>query len=154
MGSSDCSTKRCTQSKSLQDYCCEQHPPCRIPEASMGNVHSTSRQDPPSGDWTFGSAPEKLYWRIFRCIGTTHSSSFCRSLLVFCLQSCQGLQLVYSLVVFTRRLVVMSRLEMKLKGNGLYLAPHSPFVEGDGLFLKHGNDISDGAGLLMGKNSS
>ena len=27
------------------------------------------------------------------------------------------------------------------------------FVEGDGLFLKHGNDISDGAGLLMGKNS-
>ena len=27
------------------------------------------------------------------------------------------------------------------------------FVEGDGLFLKHGADISDGAGLLMGKNS-
>ena len=37
--------------------------------------------------------------------------------------------------------------------NGLYLAPQSRFVEGDGLFLKHGNDISDGAGLLMGKNS-
>ena len=36
----------------------------------------------------------------------------------------------------------------KCKGNGLYLAP-----QGDGLFLKHGNDISDGAGLLMGKNS-
>ena len=35
----------------------------------------------------------------------------------------------------------------KCKGNGLYLAPHSHFVEGDGLFLKHG------AGLLMGKNS-
>ena len=42
----------------------------------------------------------------------------------------------------------------KSKGNGLYLAPHPPFVEGDGLFLKYGNDISDGAGLLMGKNSS
>ena len=40
----------------------------------------------------------------------------------------------------------------KLKGNGLYLPPHSPFVEGDGLFLKYGSDISDGAGLLMGKN--
>ena len=35
--------------------------------------------------------------------------------------------------------------------NGFYLAPR--FVAGDGLFLKHGNDISDGAGLLMGKNS-
>ena len=41
----------------------------------------------------------------------------------------------------------------KMKGNGLYLAPHPSFVEGDGLFLKHGNDINDGAGLLMGKNS-
>ena len=41
----------------------------------------------------------------------------------------------------------------KLKGNGLNLAPRPRFVEGDGLFLKHGNDISDGAGLLMGKNS-
>ena len=41
----------------------------------------------------------------------------------------------------------------KCKGNGLYLAPHPRFVEGDGLFLKHGNDISDGVGLLMGKNS-
>ena len=39
----------------------------------------------------------------------------------------------------------------KLKGNGLYLAPHPRFVVGDGLFLKHGNDISDR--LLMGKNS-
>ena len=39
----------------------------------------------------------------------------------------------------------------KCKGNGLYLAPHPRFVEGDGLFLKH--DISDGAGLLMGNNS-
>ena len=35
----------------------------------------------------------------------------------------------------------------------LYLAPHPRFVEGDGLFLKHGNDISDCAGLLMGKKS-
>ena len=33
----------------------------------------------------------------------------------------------------------------------LYLTPHSRFVEGDGLFLKHGNDISNGAGLLIGK---
>ena len=41
----------------------------------------------------------------------------------------------------------------KCKGNALYLAPHPRFVEGDTLFLKHGNDISDGAGLLMGKNS-
>ena len=41
----------------------------------------------------------------------------------------------------------------KMKGDGLYLAPHPRFVEGDGLFLKHGEDISDGAGLLMGKNS-
>ena len=40
-----------------------------------------------------------------------------------------------------------------MKGDGLYLAPHPCFVEGDGLFLKHGEDISDGAGLLMGKNS-
>ena len=40
----------------------------------------------------------------------------------------------------------------KCKGNGLYLAPHPRFVEDDGLFLKHGEDISDGAGLLMGKN--
>ena len=41
----------------------------------------------------------------------------------------------------------------KLKGNGLYLAPHPTFVECDGMFLKHGSDISDGAGLFMGKNS-
>ena len=42
----------------------------------------------------------------------------------------------------------------KMKGNGLYLAPHPPFVvEDDELFLKHGSDISDGAGLLMGRNS-
>ena len=40
----------------------------------------------------------------------------------------------------------------KMKGDGLYLAPHPRFVEGDGLFLNHGEDISDGAGLLMGKN--
>ena len=35
----------------------------------------------------------------------------------------------------------------------IYLAPHPRFIEGDGLLLKRGNDISDGAGLLMGKNS-
>ena len=39
------------------------------------------------------------------------------------------------------------------KGNGLYLAPHPRFVEGDGLFLKHGNNISDDVGMLMGENS-
>ena len=38
----------------------------------------------------------------------------------------------------------------KMKGDGLYLAPHPRFVEGDGLFLKHGEDISNGADLLMG----
>ena len=41
----------------------------------------------------------------------------------------------------------------KCKDNGLYLASHPSFGEGDGLFLKHGNGISDDAGLLMGKNS-
>ena len=41
----------------------------------------------------------------------------------------------------------------KCDGDGLYLAPHPPLVKGDGLFLKSGSDISDGAGLLMGKNS-
>ena len=41
----------------------------------------------------------------------------------------------------------------KYKSNCLYLAPHPRFVEGDGLFMKHGEDISDGAGLLMGKDS-
>ena len=39
----------------------------------------------------------------------------------------------------------------KCKGNGLYLARHPRFGEGDG--LKDGSNISDGAGLLMGKNS-
>ena len=41
----------------------------------------------------------------------------------------------------------------KCKGNGLYIAPHPRFVQGDGPFLKHGKDISDGAGLLLRKNS-
>ena len=41
----------------------------------------------------------------------------------------------------------------KCKGNGLYLAPHPRFVEGDGLLLKHGDDIRGGVGLLMGKNN-
>ena len=41
----------------------------------------------------------------------------------------------------------------KMKGDGDYLAPHPRFVEDDGLFLKHDEDISDGVGLLMGKNS-
>ena len=30
-----------------------------------------------------------------------------------------------------------------MNGNGLYLAPHPRFVEGDGLFQKHGEYISD-----------
>ena len=42
----------------------------------------------------------------------------------------------------------------KCKGDGLYLALHPRFVEGDGLFLKRGNGISYGTGLLMGKNST
>ena len=42
---------------------------------------------------------------------------------------------------------------LKMKGNGLNLPPHPRFVEGDGLFVKHWDDISDGASLLMGKNS-
>ena len=41
----------------------------------------------------------------------------------------------------------------KMTGDVLYIAPQPRFVEGDGLFLKHGEDISDGSGLLMGKNS-
>ena len=41
----------------------------------------------------------------------------------------------------------------KCEDNGFYLAPYPRFVEGDGLFLKHGHDISDGAGLLIGKYS-
>ena len=41
----------------------------------------------------------------------------------------------------------------KCEGNGLYQAPHPRFIEGDGLFLKHGDDISHGACLLMGNNS-
>ena len=41
----------------------------------------------------------------------------------------------------------------KMKGNGLYLAPLPRIVEGDGLFLKHCEDISDVAGLPLGKNS-
>ena len=86
-------------------------------------------------------------------------------LLVHYLQFCRDLQLVYFLVVLTKRLVAVVLLEMDSiytnmitateyrNGNGLYLTPHPRFVEGDGMFLKHGEDISDGAGLLMGKNS-
>ena len=42
---------------------------------------------------------------------------------------------------------------IEYNSNGLYLAPHPRFVEDYGLFLKHGNDISDSAGLLMEKNN-
>ena len=41
----------------------------------------------------------------------------------------------------------------KCKCDGLHLAPHPHLVEGGGLFLKYGNDISDGAGLRMGAKS-
>ena len=41
----------------------------------------------------------------------------------------------------------------EMQSNGLYLASHPRFVEGDGLLLKHGEDISDGAGLLMEKSA-
>ena len=37
----------------------------------------------------------------------------------------------------------------KCKGTGLYLAPHPRLVECDGLFLKRGNDVSDGADPFM-----
>ena len=41
------------------------------------------------------------------------------------------------------------------KGDGLYLSPHrTPTgVHGDGLYLKHGSNIYDGRGLILGKNS-
>ena len=44
-------------------------------------------------------------------------------------------------------------LVQKCKGDYLYLAPHPPLINGDGLFLKCGSDFCNGAGLLMGKNS-
>ena len=42
-----------------------------------------------------------------------------------------------------------------VKGNGLYLTPHSRLsgVSGDGLYLKRGSSIYNGEGLLLGKNS-
>ena len=44
-----------------------------------------------------------------------------------------------------------------VKGKGLYLSPHRvgiiPTSYGDGLFLKHGQDIHDGKGLILGANS-
>ena len=41
------------------------------------------------------------------------------------------------------------------KCDGLYLSPHrTPTgVHGDGLYLKHGNNIYDGRRLILGKNS-
>ena len=41
----------------------------------------------------------------------------------------------------------------KCKSDGLYLAPYQRLVEGYRLFLKHGNDSSDGARLLIGAKS-
>ena len=42
-----------------------------------------------------------------------------------------------------------------VKGNGLYLTPHpsSHAGHGDGLYLKRGNSIHNGEGLILGKNS-
>ena len=41
-----------------------------------------------------------------------------------------------------------------VKGNGLYLTPHPYFsTEGNGLFLKHGDQVYSGEGLLLGPNS-
>ena len=44
-----------------------------------------------------------------------------------------------------------------MKGNGLYLTPHlSKFQNagvGDGLYLKQGDAIHNGEGLILGKNS-
>ena len=42
-----------------------------------------------------------------------------------------------------------------VKGNGLYITPHSRLagVSGDGLYLKRGTSIYDGRGLLLGSQS-
>ena len=44
-----------------------------------------------------------------------------------------------------------------VKGNGLYLSRHHrgriPTSLGDGLFLRHGRNIHDGRGLILGRNS-
>ena len=41
-----------------------------------------------------------------------------------------------------------------VKGNGLYLTPHPYFgAGGNGLFLKHGDQVYSGEGLLLGPNS-
>ena len=42
-----------------------------------------------------------------------------------------------------------------VKGNGLYLTPHSSknHAVGDGLYLKRGGAVHNGEGLILGKNS-
>ena len=43
-----------------------------------------------------------------------------------------------------------------VKGNGLYLTPHSSKMHagvGDGLYLKRGDAVHNGEGLILGKNS-
>ena len=43
-----------------------------------------------------------------------------------------------------------------VKGNGLYLTPHSSKMHagvGDGLYLKQGDAVHNGEGLILGKNS-
>lgn len=43
----------------------------------------------------------------------------------------------------------------KTEGDGLFLSPHQRLHEitGDGIFLQHGNNIYDGSGIILGKNS-
>ena len=42
----------------------------------------------------------------------------------------------------------------KTEGDGLYLSPsYSITNRGDGLFLKQGKNVTDGSGLILGKNS-
>ena len=54
-------------------------------------------------------------------------------------------------MALTKRLVDMDSIYTNMIWSLFGLHPR--FVEGGGLFRKDGNDISDGAGLLMGKNS-
>ena len=43
----------------------------------------------------------------------------------------------------------------KTEGDGLFLSPHQRLheISGDGIFLRHGNNIYDGSGIILGKNS-
>ena len=39
------------------------------------------------------------------------------------------------------------------EGGGVHLSPHPMVAQGDGLFLKHGDNVYEGEGLLLGANS-